>query len=418
MSEYIQEQSVKQEKIVSHTWFTRMEAEAKRLTHQKLAMSVSNKLVQEKNDLKSLHLKAAQERWRKIELEEQRFEKIKTEIRDKINDRRESRSANRDLLFALYKDALEEGNGSGAALASPARRGRKLDPNATLQGAISCYFSGPESSEIKDVTTSLRAIFLSNSAPLVGLSVEQVEEKFKRIFIWIDKDGSGNIDASELGQALDRLGVKVSHRDLLRLMTHLDKESKGFISMKDFVGFGRELVNSNVDVSGSCTKKAALKADAPKHEISRIDSDRVQRLRREEEAKVKETVAQRKALWASRRQFVIEATEAYEKEQMQIQAQLETEKKMIADRCESRLSTKSLSLQDRWKRLEEHAAVKQEMLLERHLKERSALENFEKHKDVKIRPLSSLLTSTLSPARDRSMSRRHSLTNGSTTLLP
>ena len=40
--------------------------------------------------------------------------------------------------------------------------------------------------------------------------MEQVAERFRRTFLWIDADGSGGIDAAELGRALDRLGIKAS----------------------------------------------------------------------------------------------------------------------------------------------------------------------------------------------------------------
>eukprot|EP00924_Labyrinthula_sp_SR-Ha-C_P015660 augustus_masked-scaffold_4-processed-gene-6.45-mRNA-1 protein AED:0.25 eAED:0.25 QI:0/0/0/0.5/1/1/2/0/251 len=80
----------------------------------------------------------------------------------------------------------------------------------------------------------------------IVLTPEQIEE-FKTVFNQFDNDGSGNIDASELGDAMRSLGQSPSRQDLEDMIAEVDKDSSGTIDFKEFLGMMREMMQDQDD---------------------------------------------------------------------------------------------------------------------------------------------------------------------------
>ncbi len=56
-------------------------------------------------------------------------------------------------------------------------------------------------------------------------------KEMREIFAMFDEDGSGSIDASELGRALDAMGVSISKAKLAKMISEVDTpggESSGW----------------------------------------------------------------------------------------------------------------------------------------------------------------------------------------------
>eukprot|EP01043_Picozoa_sp_COSAG02_P058639 COSAG02_NODE_7334_length_3059_cov_2.657770_4_plen_222_part_00 len=56
-----------------------------------------------------------------------------------------------------------------------------------------------------------------------------------KLFRTVDTDQSGEIDATELGNALNSLGLKLSHQELRAIMMRLDSDGNGSIDLQEFI---------------------------------------------------------------------------------------------------------------------------------------------------------------------------------------
>lgn len=70
--------------------------------------------------------------------------------------------------------------------------------------------------------------------PQITLSEEQITE-FKRVFSSFDKDGSGSIDASELGDAMRSLGQNPTKVELEEMIKEVDADKSGSIEFPEFM---------------------------------------------------------------------------------------------------------------------------------------------------------------------------------------
>lgn len=61
------------------------------------------------------------------------------------------------------------------------------------------------------------------------------EEKLRQIFDRYDDDGSGEIDAEELGQIFEALGQPMEHQKLLELVEEIDEDGSGMIEFDEFL---------------------------------------------------------------------------------------------------------------------------------------------------------------------------------------
>ncbi|XP_075409296.1 calmodulin-like protein 3 [Tenrec ecaudatus] len=66
------------------------------------------------------------------------------------------------------------------------------------------------------------------------LTPEQVKE-YTEAFKRVDTSGDGAIDAKELGQALQKLGKNLSEEELKALISKVDKDGDGRISLQEFL---------------------------------------------------------------------------------------------------------------------------------------------------------------------------------------
>lgn len=71
--------------------------------------------------------------------------------------------------------------------------------------------------------------------PQVELTEAQINE-FHRVFSEFDKDGSGTIDASELGDAMRSLGLNPTPVDLREMIQAVDLDASGTIDFAEFLG--------------------------------------------------------------------------------------------------------------------------------------------------------------------------------------
>ena len=64
----------------------------------------------------------------------------------------------------------------------------------------------------------------------------QVKAEHERIFKSFDANGDGKISSAELGDALKTLG-SVTAEEVIRMMTEIDTDGDGFISLQEFTEF-------------------------------------------------------------------------------------------------------------------------------------------------------------------------------------
>ena len=70
----------------------------------------------------------------------------------------------------------------------------------------------------------------------------QTAEDFKTLFRAMDQDGDGELTVAEFRQAMDRVGLSLSHLDLMAVCNAMDTDENGTISCDEFVA---ELFNAN-----------------------------------------------------------------------------------------------------------------------------------------------------------------------------
>lgn len=85
-----------------------------------------------------------------------------------------------------------------------------------------------------------------------GLTKEECNEIIK-VFTLFDKDGSGNIDSSELKDAMRALGIYVTKESLKKLMEKADKDGSGSIEQPEFLSLMAELIDKR-DPKGNVEK--------------------------------------------------------------------------------------------------------------------------------------------------------------------
>jgi calmodulin len=73
------------------------------------------------------------------------------------------------------------------------------------------------------------------------LSPAEVEQ-YKEVFQVFDKDGTGDITASELGEVMRELGLNPSEAELRDLVSEVDVNNDGVISFEEFLGLMSQTV--------------------------------------------------------------------------------------------------------------------------------------------------------------------------------
>jgi Ca2+-binding EF-hand superfamily protein len=85
-----------------------------------------------------------------------------------------------------------------------------------------------------------------------GLTQEETKEILK-VFTLFDKDNSGNIDSSELKDAMRALGIYVNKESLKRFMEKADKDGSGSIECAEFLSLMAELIEKR-NPRGECER--------------------------------------------------------------------------------------------------------------------------------------------------------------------
>ena len=86
---------------------------------------------------------------------------------------------------------------------------------------------------------------------LSGLSNDELDRTIQNIFKEFDSDGSGEIQESELGEALDALGVKLNESDIHNILEEMDENNDGLLSLAEFTLFCYRLVHRKKQVAAN-----------------------------------------------------------------------------------------------------------------------------------------------------------------------
>ena len=78
---------------------------------------------------------------------------------------------------------------------------------------------------------------------LEGLSNDELDEMIKEIFKEFDNDKSGEINSSELGEALEMMGIQLNDSDIQNLLQQMDENNDGRLSVAEFTLFCYRLVH-------------------------------------------------------------------------------------------------------------------------------------------------------------------------------
>ena len=77
---------------------------------------------------------------------------------------------------------------------------------------------------------------------LKGLSNDELDAMIKEIFNQFDDDSSGQISSSELGEALEMMGIKLNESDIQNILQEMDEDNDGQLSVDEFTLFCYRLV--------------------------------------------------------------------------------------------------------------------------------------------------------------------------------
>eukprot|EP00397_Hematodinium_sp_SG-2012_P058982 GEMP01075132.1.p1 GENE.GEMP01075132.1~~GEMP01075132.1.p1 ORF type:complete len:183 (-),score=55.08 GEMP01075132.1:475-1023(-) len=87
--------------------------------------------------------------------------------------------------------------------------------------------------------------------------------EFREIFNLVDTDGSGVIDAAELGQLVESVGMRMSKDELQKMVEDLDKDGSGEIDFDEFVSTMSKGVNPKHSATEVRTAFQTFSRNAP-----------------------------------------------------------------------------------------------------------------------------------------------------------
>jgi hypothetical protein len=150
-------------------------------------------MIEEKEKLHELGVKAARRRVLKEEKKEREFQ-IRAQALEKKKKRRdEERKKQREKMMVLYDKALEVADVMRSSKSENTPSGAK-DPNETLKFAIGVYFSDPSNSMVASKTKKMMGdLMFAQKEGDLAWTEKRVEARLREIFQWMDKDGTGQV---------------------------------------------------------------------------------------------------------------------------------------------------------------------------------------------------------------------------------
>ena len=110
-----------------------------------------------------------------------------------------------------------------------------------------------------------------SSVPEVVLTAEQIDE-FRAVFSQFDKDGSGTIDSSELGDAMRSLGQNPSALDIQEMMQEVDADASGAVDFNEFLSMMKSKLQ---DGDNEEDIYEALQVFTANRKGNKVDADRL-----------------------------------------------------------------------------------------------------------------------------------------------
>jgi Ca2+-binding EF-hand superfamily protein len=158
-----------------------------------LAQVHKERMIEEKEKLHELGVKAARRRVLKEEKKEREFQ-IRAQALEKKKKRRdEERKKQREKMMVLYDKALEVADVMRSSKSENTPSGAK-DPNETLKFAIGVYFSDPSNSMVASKTKKMMGdLMFAQKEGDLAWTEKRVEARLREIFQWMDKDGTGQV---------------------------------------------------------------------------------------------------------------------------------------------------------------------------------------------------------------------------------
>eukprot|EP00282_Hemiselmis_andersenii_P005825 CAMPEP_0114110426 /NCGR_PEP_ID=MMETSP0043_2-20121206/1304_1 /TAXON_ID=464988 /ORGANISM="Hemiselmis andersenii, Strain CCMP644" /LENGTH=440 /DNA_ID=CAMNT_0001202371 /DNA_START=72 /DNA_END=1392 /DNA_ORIENTATION=- len=343
MTEFLLKKKQEEEDAKKREEVARVAMDAKRAHQEDVGKRHQEKMLRDSARQKELQRKAAVKRLLQEGKDEVDFGKHMDNIRLRQLERKKLRSIKRNEALQIYEEslaALDAGKpqvaqlsrapSSGSMSASTHEQAQNKkgvsstrDPNESLKFAINAYFSAPDSSSVtRGAAHAMRDKLLQGGSGLMakGLSSKQIEQKLTQTFKWMDRDGSGSVEAAEFGSALDRMGVKVSTAAVEGMMREMDADNDGTMDLAEFLAFGKKLVDTHTDASGNRDKRREELDRRPETgRVSRAEQHAaLVRMREGHVEEVRAKVRERKEKEKTQKAFVEEASRAYAEREAQI----------------------------------------------------------------------------------------------------
>ena len=190
---------------------------------------------------------------------------------------------------------------------------------------------------------------------------------------------------AELGHALDRMGVKVSGAELRSLMSDLDIDKSGTVSVDEFVRFGVELFGAAAPADRLPTDEVLFRS-LPRAWDKGL-AQRAAAARTKASEVVRASATARRAVWTSREAFAREALEAFCQQETANEEQLKATKEKAQTTSKLRMKLREDRLQEQWRLMEEVEEVQKRRWRERLKQEQDIVRKADDAAAVRFKPL-------------------------------
>ena len=161
-------------------------------------------------------------------------------------------------LRVAVAQALEAGGAVAADAEAKVEAGAVAALAGTAGGAPDAAANATGVAAVEE--ESLAAV--ENEAAVAEESAAAAEEKaIMQVFTRFDQDGSGEIDASELGAAAAQLGLAMSEEDLKTAMAEMDKDGSGEVDLEEFSKWYRAVVREPGEAEAATAAEEAAAAE-------------------------------------------------------------------------------------------------------------------------------------------------------------